>query len=241
MANLKSNWIRSDEQKFTPWEGGFQPADLINEYASGSSNIGQLADLLSTGTEGTWPVASKQSTVADFILEHREISAGWSSIFIFLDGETEEELIIRTTAEKIEYIRDNFGISVSQLAKILRTSRPTIYSWLEDEVPREQSAQRVQQIYEITTQWSGMNSYHFSPGPLLRQTLGKSPSLLEQLEREDLNLEDIQSGLTAILELMHRRRDRMDRSKERTQDSKISARAKEENRHRLTHTVSSAE
>lgn len=239
MAN--SNWVRSDEQKFIPWEAGFQPADLINEYASGSSNIGQLADLLSTGTEGTWPVASKQSSVADLSLKHREISAGWSSIVIFLDDESEEELIIRTTAEKIEYIRDNFGISVSQLAKILRTSRPTIYSWLEDEVPREQSVHRVQQIYEITTQWTGMNTYHFSPGPLLRQALGKSPSLLEQLESENLNIEEIEFGLATILELMQRRRDRMDHSKERTQQSISSARDKEKNRHRLTHTVSSAE
>ncbi|MCW8981989.1 MAG: helix-turn-helix domain-containing protein, partial [Altibacter sp.] len=213
----------------------------IDANASGSSSLGQLADLLSTGTAAEWPVASKQATTIPLILKHAEISAGWSSVVIHLDDKTEDDAYVRTTGEKIEYMRDVFGISISHLARILRTSRPTIYSWIGDEEPRKQSIERIQQIYDIAAQWANMNPYHFSPGPLLKQTIGKSPSLLDRLEQDELDMEEIETGLTTILELMHRKRIRMDRSKERTQESKISDLDKEKNRHGLTQIVSSAE
>ncbi len=242
LGSKEKTWVR-EEVEYRPWLCGFQPADLIDCNASGSSSRGQLADLINTNTAAEWPVNRRRAAIVPFQLRYAEINAGWESVYIVLTEEdaSEGKEVIRITAEKIEHTRDVFGISVSHLAKILRTSRPTVYSWLEGEEPREQSMRRIQRIYEFADHWAAMNPYHFSPGPLLRQPLGKAPSLIERLEREDLNQDDIETGFSDLLQLMWRRRERMDRSKRRTEESSVSAADKDRNRRELAPSVGSSD
>ena len=133
------------------------------------------------------------------------------------------------------------GVSISHLAKILKTSRPSIYSWLDGEEPRAKSIKRIQQLCEITEQWKKKNRYHFTPGTLLLQPIGKSLSMLELLERDELKLGEIESGFDSLLELMHRRRKRMNRSKEKTKNSVICKDDKDKTRREFTHTTGSAD
>ena len=237
-GSQEQTWIR-EEPEYRPRQDRFQPTDLFDHNASGSSSRGQLADLINTKTTAEWPVAKRRAAFMPLQLSYAE-SAAWRSAYIALTERDENE-IIRTTAEKIEHIRDVFGLSISHLARILRTSRPTVYSWLGDEEPRDQSIQRIERIYKFVDRWSAMNPYHFSPGPLLRQPLGKAPSLFERLEREELNSDDIEAGFSDLLQLMQSRRERMDRSKARTKGSLISDEEKRRNRHELTPTIGSGD
>lgn len=237
MQNL--NWIKAEKKEYSPWGSGFLPAELIDQNASGSSNIGQLADLLNSSTATEYPATSKRVALVPIKLNHTKLGAGWESVTILLTEVTEE--LIQTTAEKIENIRDILGVSISHLAKILKTSRPSIYSWLDGEEPRAKSIKRIQQICEITEQWKKKNQYHFTLGTLFLQPIGKSLSMLERLERDELKLDEIESGFDSLLELMHRRRKRMDRSKEKTKNSLICKDDKDKTRREFTHTTGSAD
>ena len=235
-----SNWVKAEKQECSPWYSGFLPAELIDQNASGSSSLGQLADLLNSSTATEYPATSKRVALVPIKLNHTKLGAGWESVAILLTEVTEKE-IIRTTAEKIENIRNILGVSISHLAKILKTSRPSIYSWLDGEEPRGKTIQRIQQLCDVTEQWEKKNQYHFTPGTLLLQPIGKSLSMLERLERDELKLDEIESGFESLLELMHRRRKRMDRSKEKTKNSVICKDDKDKTRHEFTHTTGSAD
>jgi len=242
--SLARDWVRGEDQECSTWEAGFQPVDLTDACASGSSSLGQLADLFNTSTFSEWPVVIRRNTIPRLhLIKHAEICAGWEAAYIqFPDDHKFEKVdFVRATAEKIEHIRDIFGLSISHLAKILRTSRPSVYKWLEGEEPREQFAARIQQLCKFADHFSEMNPHHFSPGPLLRQPLDNSPSLLELLEREKLMSDEVELGLSTILDLMNRRRERMDRSKRRTETSAISDIDKEKNRRELTRVTGSAD
>lgn len=239
-----SSWIAKDNNgEYSPWEHGFVPTDLIDGNASGSSRLGQIADLINTDVSGNWPVSSAGTSFVAPSIQHAKIGAGWEAVIVIFDDDSVlvEAEQIATTAEKIESIRDVFGISVSQLAKILRTSRPSIYSWVDGEEPREKTTRRVEKIYEFAQLWSSITPYHFAPGQVMRQKLGESFSMLEQLEQEDLDTSVIEQGLFSILELMHRKYERMCRSSQRTGNVQISDSSKLSNRHALTTTIGSSD
>ena len=233
------NWVRSDDPEYKQWKDGFTPSQLMDRNASGSSAIGQLADLYSTHSNADWVVSQCDTFINPGKLHREKVSSDWEAVVIqiVVDETATEKEQLRTTAEKLDYIKDSFGISLSHLAKILRTSRPSLYSWLNGEEPREGTVRRIQQINEYAERWAKLNQYHFSPGPLFRQPLGKGPSMLERLMRDELNMAEIDAGISAMLELMQRRRERMDRSKQKTQGSSVSEKESAQNRHALTKTV----
>jgi len=238
-----TSWENNHENDRKLWSAGYTPSELLDQNASGSSYSGQLADLSATNTNADWAISSEEAQRSPIKLLHNRLVSGWVTVEIQNPDEehTLEKTQLRTTAEKLETIKDIFGISLSQLAKILRTSRPSIYSWLEGEEPREATEQRIRQVYRFAEYWREINQYHFSPAPLFRQPLGNSLSMLDRLTKEALNDEEIETGLTSILELMQRRRERMDRSKHKTKNSSLSESEIVQHRHNLTQAIGSIE
>lgn len=241
MSTNSNDWISYEDKDASIWQGGFSSTELINKFASGSYGSGQIADILNTDSDGTWPVASHRTRIIQPKLSRNEVSAGWIAVTVLSAEPDEETDVVISTAEKIELVRDGFGVSISQLAKILRTSRPSIYSWLEGEIPREQYLQRIEKIFNFAKYWTEINPYHFSPGPILRQPLGGLPSMLEQLEQEELHSDEIKVSLTLLLDLMHQKRRRMDRSKRFSDNSQINEIEKSRHRRSLTRTVGSSD
>lgn len=243
MTSSNCNWSPSvDENEYSPWENGFTATELIDKNASGSSSLGQIADLVNADVRGNWLVSSGNAQYVVPVIHRAEIGAGWGAAMVFgADDLLLESEKVSITAEKIELIRSAFGVSVSQLAKILRTSRTSVYAWIDGEEPRERTMQRVEQIHQFAKYWSEMNPYHFSPGPVLRQKLGDSPSMLELLEQEVLDAAVIEQGLGTVLELMHRKHDRMHRASQRTGKVGVSDSVKRDRRHALTSAIGSSD
>jgi hypothetical protein len=58
-----------------------------------------------------------------------------------------EKIDIRSTAEHIANIRDVFAINMSDLAKVLTATRPTVYSWLDGQEPNKpEMVKHIQQL-----------------------------------------------------------------------------------------------
>lgn len=237
------DWIHADDRKHEPWRAGFTPSELMDRNASGSSLMGQLADLYNSSTESGWTVSKRDGYFLHPELKQQPVARNWNTVVIQLVADPMEAIHapLMTTADKLDLIKAAFDISLSNFAKILRISRPSLYSWLEGEEPREASVQRIEQISEYARRWNELNQFHFSPAPLFRQKLGDTPSMLERLMREELDQGEIEEGLKAVLELMQRRRDRMDRSKQRTDNSTTSERELTRNRHSLTGSTGSSD
>ncbi len=125
-----------------------------------------------------------------------------------------------TVGEKLTAIRDAFGLSTAALASILIASRASVYSWLENKTPNDNFVRRIDQLNTIAAKWKELNPYHFTPGRQMKQKLGEGAPMLEQLSREELDLAEIRAGMTALLALMKKYRERMDKAKRRA--SKVS-------------------
>ena len=155
----------------------------------------------------------------DYIREY-VLSQYWKVPYLAFE-ETKKEAAPATIAEKLDLIRSAFGLSMSALAKVLRSSRASIYNWYETEPRSDEVLHRIDTLNDIALQWKKMNPYHYAPGKLMKQQLADGPSLLERFSQEKLDRESIQQGLEGMLVLMKKQRARMDRAKARS--AKVSA------------------
>lgn len=169
-------------------------------------------------------------------LSHSRIFGDWIVLHLNSQGET-EQLSPFTVGEKLDRIRNAFGISMSALAEILRSSRASVYNWYEIEPRSADIIQRIESLYEIAQQWPAMNPYHYTPGKLMKQKLGDGPSMLERLGRDALDRDEIQAGLVSLLALMQKQRERMDRAKASAADTPIDDESRRELLERLTGSV----
>jgi transcriptional regulator with XRE-family HTH domain len=144
------------------------------------------------------------------------IGGVWSVLVVDAGVGIEKQLSSpASVGEKLTDIRDSFGLSAAALASILRASRASVYNWLENEIPTDNFVQRIEQLSTIVAQWQEMNPFHFPPGRLMKQKLGKGVPMLERLSREELDSVEIQTGMGDLLTLMTKHRERMDKAKRR--------------------------
>ncbi len=216
------------------WTSGYQPSQIITHAGSGSNLNGQL--IAQTNLNHHWPISSFGTALPLIAIKHVKYGKCVVSVLDRIN-ETLHQSPILTTKEKLEEIRTLFGLSISHLAKVLLTSRPSLHAWLEGAEPRDQSIARIDQIYQITLTWRNMSSFHYSPDRLMRQSLGDSISMLKRLERENINSGEIKDGLNKLLTLMQRHRKQMDQAKERSTKIELTEKEKDNIRHNLTQSV----
>lgn len=64
---------------------------------------------------------------------------------------------VQSLAERVSAIKAAFGMTISQLAKVLDVKRQTIYDWVDEENPRqiqEQNRERLAAIQRLAVQWN---------------------------------------------------------------------------------------
>lgn len=244
-----NNWVTSREENNKIWSSGYTAAELLNKNASSSNPNGQLIDIFTTNTAANWAV-SREYPVIEIPRSSKLFSNVWcGSVIAYDDQNTSSNVLeevetdtgesVVSIDEKLNHIRSSLDISISILAKILHTSRPSVYAWLNGDIPRDFTMFRIQSIYQIAQYWDNINHYHFGPGSLLRQPIGNTASIIELLSEENLNEDEIKSGLSVVMGIMDRKRQKMDQSINRTQISQKSPSEKAKNRRFLTRTLGS--
>ncbi len=163
-------------------------------------------------------------------------SGGWATLSIVFEKETKAPPP-PTIGEKLDRIRDAFGLSMSALADVLQASRASVYNWYETAPRSEHILQRIETLLGIAQNWQEMNPYHYPPGKLMKQKLGDGPSMLEHLGREELDIEEIQKGLEGLLALMRKQRERMDRAMARSTNAPTDSESHKELLERITGSV----
>lgn len=153
------------------------------------------------------------------------------------DFREEEAIAPPTVGEKLDQIRESFGLSMSALADILQSSRASVYNWFETDPRSAEILERIETLAEFAQKWQSMNPYHYAPGKLMKQKLGDGPSMLERLSRDVLDRNEIQNGLEGLLVLMKRQRERIDRAKARSAKLPADSESHKELLERLTGSV----
>jgi len=150
-------------------------------------------------------------------------------------------LPVLTTEDKLKDTMRIFGLSISHLANVLCSSRPSVHYWLDGAEPRGANIiNRIDQLYQLAQQWKDSSPYHFSPGRLLRQALGNAPSMLQLLEADPINLQEITNSFKQLLELMQRKNEQLERSRLLDEKSELSETEKRKSRLKHTKSVYSA-
>lgn len=211
-----TGWIEHDlphsPQRAHPAIMGYRASSPILE--SENTGIRAFLDVSSSGS------GSRYGAVVDSLsqLKERLVSidiSGNRMVLSITTGAETEVIAPPTIPEKLDQIRDAFGLSMSALANVLRASRASVYNWYETAPQSEHILQRIETLFEIAREWQEINPYHYPPGKLMKQKLGDGPSMLERLGREVLDMGEIRSGMDDLRALMQKQRQRMDEAKAR--------------------------
>lgn len=105
--------------------------------------------------------------------------------------------------EQLVGIRRYLSLSVSDLAKVLRVERPTVYSWLKGEaVPRSGNVNRIGAIYSVAREWRSMSSEPIRG--MLNTAYGGDTTLLGLLSDEIVDEAATHQLLTKLHEALDR-------------------------------------
>lgn len=108
------------------------------------------------------------------------------------------------TQEKLAGIRRYLSLNVSDMSKVLRVGRPTIYSWLRNDPSlRANHAKRIEEIYSLARKWR-MASVQ-PVGDLITRPLASGKNLLDLLSAKNLDGSTIESAFVQIAQAANRK------------------------------------
>lgn len=90
---------------------------------------------------------------------------------------------MRSPAEHVANIRDVFSISTSDLASVLRITRPTVYAWLAGQEPKGEAIIRIQQLSRVADKFNQANIIRLDK--LVHRPILKGRSLLDILKTDE--------------------------------------------------------
>jgi hypothetical protein len=94
---------------------------------------------------------------------------------------------LKIPKNQINALKNYIGFNMSEIAAILNVRRPTIYEWLETEVPnlRENNRKRLDEVYRIYEKWANTNLGRLDS--YLRKTIIGNKSLFDLLSCKKIN------------------------------------------------------
>ncbi|MEN8130518.1 MAG: hypothetical protein ABFS45_10070 [Pseudomonadota bacterium] len=212
--SFNNDWATDDKKLPFERAGAYMP----ESWESQSSCAVQIPLLpertfSGRGTGSRWSVAWEELNQQAIPVN---IGNAWLVLVVGAEAEAKKQPSLPSTiGEKLTAIRDTFGLSTAALASILRASRASVYNWLDNETATDNFMQRIDRLSTIAAEWKEMNPFHFTPGRLMKQKLGEGAPMLERLSREELDLAEIHAGMTDLLALITKYRERMDKVKTR--------------------------
>jgi hypothetical protein len=160
---------------------------------------GVLAAFLIAGTGGS---ISSASTLA---VAQTMDSSGTGSMcrieYVSKSRREDEEERIAGSAEGLPTIQHHLSLNLSDLASVLRVSRPTIYAWLREESsPQAHNVSRMRLLFRVAKMWSGL-----WPRPLrshLRTAVVEGQSVFDLLSQERIDRELVRRALATCSRMM---------------------------------------
>lgn len=110
---------------------------------------------------------------------------------------------VLSTAEQLDYLRDNLGLSITDLSELLGVARPTVYAWLKGADVRSEHTERLASLFQAGQALD--SSDILSVSRLLRRPLSNGMTLLD-LMKSGQPLSPMIPELTAIAEAELRQR-----------------------------------
>ncbi len=108
------------------------------------------------------------------------------------------------TQEKLAGIRRYLSLNVSNMAKVFRVGRPTVYSWLRDDpVLRANHAQRIDELYVLARSWRNLSIQPI--GDLISRPLASGESVLDLLSAKSIDAAAIQNAFVEIAGTVNRK------------------------------------
>jgi transcriptional regulator with XRE-family HTH domain len=184
-----------------------QPASAPGQLSHDDRMMAQLIEHQPSGSRdalkywgGFTPVTSFEDGAVPSIL----CGSGGDSVVAKLikpgDSESddnEKTIALLSHKEMISTIRSALSLQIKELAEILRVQRPTVYSWINDEVePSAGNRERLQQIYRIASKWRRL--CNLPAERLIRSAGTDGHSILELLKADEINEDDVVSRLRGL-------------------------------------------
>ena len=94
---------------------------------------------------------------------------------------------VPSTARQVRELQAALSVNKSELARILRVSRPTVYDWLDDGVPNAENVARIQQILRLLQGARVSSANPLFPRLVRFPHHPGTPALLDMLREETLN------------------------------------------------------
>lgn len=122
----------------------------------------------------------------------------YSHSIIHVEHSTAKNVDTRSSAEHVANIRDVLTINMSELASILRSTRPTVYAWLEGrQEPKADAAVNIQRLSHVADKIKLANVIQLDQ--LIRRPVINGRSLLDIIKVND-DPSDILQVLKSISE-----------------------------------------
>jgi hypothetical protein len=165
-------------------------ACLKTQLPTMALNSAFLAAILTVGTGG---IANLQTVRA-------QTFTGPVARDCFVQVNRNEEENVLDTQEKIAGIRRHLSLNMTDLAKVLRVGRPTIYSWATAPITlRSAHRERIDAVYAIARDWRSLSSEPM--GRMIREpNLGNGMTMIDLLSVDKLDPAAIHNGIRQIQE-----------------------------------------
>lgn len=111
-------------------------------------------------------------------------------------------------------IQQFFGLTKSDLARILHITRPALYAWFDEtSEPNAENARRIQSLYALVDTAEAMNRRPLFHAYIERPVASLSRSLLDALSENHINPEEIRTMTTVIRKMTEARDARIRKSR----------------------------
>jgi hypothetical protein len=153
-------------------------------------NSALLAAILTVGTGG---IANLQTVRA-------QTFTGPIARDCYVHVSQNEEESVLDTQEKIAGIRRYLSLNMTDLAKVMRVGRPTVYSWATTPTTlRSAHRERMDAVYAIAREWRSLSSDPM--GRMVREpNLGNGRTMIDLLSVDKLDSTAIHNGMRQIQE-----------------------------------------
>lgn len=146
-------------------------------------------------------------SIARFQLDHTGSGLGQGKVVYFVFQRTATEALapqpsaptIRSVVEMIQSIRTAFGLTITQVANVMKVERVTIYDWIATDSMdklRPSSRDRLKVLNEIALAWESKAPLY---GKFLQEQLPEGNCVFDLLRSERLNLADFSRAYEVLV------------------------------------------